>query len=282
MADLQDLPAETLILILRLLGAMDLQTTILAQRVSRRFRDVIQDAVPRSPSPGATQYYSENARSKGEINPFLQDKFNGLFNSADCFTEAECRRYRVLTLDGDATLPFPRLPWVVGASRDVFLRPEASWRGLSPTFGVAPHTRYLDIVKNCENEFDSPVFYFQVELPESGLSMGLLYDILVCEETLYAHWTGSWQLLVGKSLKRFDVLYRWGCFIINEPGESQLVSETADGAILLVRGGPPSRLPQLGRDAWVPERLMKNAKPKFFPWRGPCVDEEETVWYLDL
>ncbi|KAF2968462.1 hypothetical protein GQX73_g5094 [Xylaria multiplex] len=213
MAVLQDLPNEALILILRFLGALDLQSTIRVQRVSRRFRDVIQGAVLHS-SPGSrANSHSEVAfgSSGAEINPLLRAKFNGLFDSADCFTAAERNRYWVLTLDGDATLPFRRLPW---PSRDAFLRPEASWRGLSPTFGTS-----------------------RVELPDSGLSMGLLYDILLCEEALYGPDTGSWQLFFGKSLKSFDVLYRWGCFIIDEPGESQLVCQTPNAAILFVRGG---------------------------------------------
>ncbi|KAI1364256.1 hypothetical protein F5Y08DRAFT_307526 [Xylaria arbuscula] len=284
MAVLQDLPTETWILIIRFLGAFDLQTTILSQRVSRKFRDIIQDVVfHRSFStmaPVDAESPSIAACSKVKTNPLLRDKFNGLFDSADCFTVAERARYWVLTLDGDATMPFRRLPWATTVlSRDIFLRPEASWRGLSPTFGVAPRTRRLDVVKTFESDAGSPVSYSQVEIPESGLSMGLLYDILLCEETLYGPDTGSWQLLVGKSLKSFDVLYRWGCFIIDEPGESQLVSETPDAAILFVRGGEGCSETVLGRDEWAPQRLVKNVKPKFLPWQGPFIDPEETEWY---
>ena len=98
MAVLQDLPTETLILILRFLGAIDLQTTILAQRASRKFRDVIQDTALHSPY--LTVACSEAVLSKVIINPLLRVKFNGLFDSADCFTAAERARYWVLTLDG--------------------------------------------------------------------------------------------------------------------------------------------------------------------------------------
>ncbi|KAH8165795.1 hypothetical protein CIB48_g2473, partial [Xylaria polymorpha] len=174
MAILQDLPNETLILILSFLGAIDLQSTLLAQRVSRRFRGVIQDLVLYSAPNARANIPSEYAAGTSgvEINPLLQAKFRGLFNSVDCFTAAERARYWVLTLDGDPTLPFRRLPWAVDsplASRDAFLRPEASWRGLSPTFGTSSPTRYLDVVKSFECDAGSPVSYFQVELPPSGL-----------------------------------------------------------------------------------------------------------------
>ncbi|KAI0418754.1 hypothetical protein F5X98DRAFT_385877 [Xylaria grammica] len=273
MAELQDLPTETLILILRFLGAIDLQSTLRAQRVSRRFRGVIQDAVLRSAS--SSQRDSHGGRPGEEINPLLWAKFSGLFSSADCFTAAERARYWVLTLDGDTTLPFRRLPW---PSRDAFLRPEASWRALSPTFGTCPRIRHLDVVKSFESDTGNPVAYSQVELPDSGLSMGLLYDVLLCEEALYGPDTGSWQLLLGKSLKSFDVLYRWGCFIIDEPGESPLVWEAPDAAILFVRGGGGCSETVLGRDEWVPQRLMKG-KPKFLPWQGPLIDPEDTEWF---
>ncbi|KAI8955801.1 hypothetical protein F4801DRAFT_176152 [Xylaria longipes] len=284
MAVLQELPNETLILILSLLGAIDLQSTLLAQRVSRRFRGVIQDAVLSSASNARANIHSESAAgtSGAEINALLQAKFKGLFNSADCFTAAERARYWVLTLDGDPTLPFRRLPWAMDsplASRDAFLRPEASWRGLSPTFGTSPTTRYLDVVKTFESDAGIPVAYFQVELPASGLSMGLLYDILLCEEALYGPDTGSWQLLVGRSLKSFDVLYRWGCFIIDEPGESQLVREKPDAAILFVRGGEWCSHTTLDPNEWTPQRLTKHSRPKFLPWQGPLIDPEETEWF---
>ncbi|KAI1426337.1 hypothetical protein F5Y12DRAFT_713333 [Xylaria sp. FL1777] len=56
----------------------------------------------------------------------------------------------------------------------------------------------LDVVKTWEEDRDEPVTYFQVELPASGLSMGLLY-----EEALYGSHTESWQLLVGKEPEEF-------------------------------------------------------------------------------
>jgi hypothetical protein len=281
MALLEALPTETLILILQYLGAIDLQSVLHAQRVSRRFRGVIQDAVLHSSSHS---HHSPEGGVKevGIINPLLQTKFKGLFNSADCFTASERARFMVLTLNGDFTLPFRRLPWAdpVTQSRDTFLRPEASWRGLSPTFGTSPPILSLDIVKTFEAETDtgSGVLYSQIELPSSGLSMGLLYDILMCEETLYGSRTGSWELLVGKNLRSFDVLYRWGCFIIDQPGESQLVRETPDAAILYVRGGEGCRETGLDEREWTPRRLG-SARPRFMPWQGPLIDPEETEWF---
>ncbi|KAI3317531.1 hypothetical protein HD806DRAFT_514882 [Xylariaceae sp. AK1471] len=284
MAVLQDLPTETLILVLRFLSAIDLQSLILAQRVSRRFWGVIQDAILNNAPVPRLQLHSKETHedSEAEINPLLLKKFKGLFNSADCFTAAERARYWVLTLDGDATLPFRRLPWAATsnpARRDAFLRAEASWRELSPTFGTSsPVMRSLDVVKSFDSDTGSPVSYFQVELPPSGLSIELLYDILLCEEALYGPDTGSWELLVGKSLKSFDVLYRWGCFIIDEPGESQLVRETADAAILYVRGGEGCSETVLDAREWRP-RCLGTSRPKFLPWQGPLMDPEGTEWF---
>ncbi|KAI0147773.1 hypothetical protein GGR57DRAFT_475828 [Xylariaceae sp. FL1272] len=214
-----------------------------------------------------------------KINPLLQAKFKGLFDSGDCFTRAEHARYWILTLDGDPTLPFRRLPWAGDpVSREVFLRPEASWRQLSPTFGTSSAVRSLDVVRSFEGDGGSGVSYLQVDLPRAGLSMGLLYDILLSEETLYGYRTGSWKLLVGKSLKSFDVLYRWGCFIIDQPGESQLVSETPDAAILYVRGGEGCSATVLDEREWAPQRLG-STRPKFLPWQGPFVEPQETEWF---
>jgi len=348
---LPDLPTETLLLILQFLSGIDLQTLLLAQRVSRRFRAVIQDVISYE-SRHLTSYNGmyeiisncedesggsggDSCNEKATINPFLQRKFKGIFNSADCFTEDERARYWVLTLDGDYTLPFRRLPWVSSApdadpdtitakkinksksmsdSRTAaFLRPEASWRSLSPTFGSSPLfssssstsstagtssrgssniIRRLDVVKDFDTETGCPVSYSQVALPPSGLTMEMLYDVLLCEEATYGHETGSWELLVGKALKNFDVLYRWGCFIIDEPGESKLVAEVPDAAILYVRGGEGCRggitgnnnnVTTTGLDGekkvWTPTRIGAK-RPEFLPWQGPLIDPEETEWFL--
>ncbi|TRX89395.1 hypothetical protein FHL15_009693 [Xylaria flabelliformis] len=283
MALLQDLPNETLILILSFLGAIDLQSTLLAQRVSRRFQGVIQDAVLYSASNSRVNSCSESATGYSglDLNPLLQAKFRGLFHSVECFTAAERARYWALTLDGDVTLPFRRLPWAADSSlayRDAFLRSEASWRRLSPTFGTAPPIRHLDVVKSLEDNIDDPVAYFQVDIPHPGLSMGLLYDILLCEEALYGPDTGSWQLLTGKRLKSFDVLYRWGCFIDDSRGESQLVGEKPDAAILFVSGSEWCSHKAIDRHEWTPQRLTKNSRPKFLSWQGPLIDHEGTEW----
>ncbi|KAI8630990.1 hypothetical protein F5Y19DRAFT_42236 [Xylariaceae sp. FL1651] len=286
MAELHSLPTETLVLILQFLGVIDLQSTLIAQRVSRRFRGIIQDAVlyhyPHYLSKAGIAGTTETVIEIGtKINPLWQYKFKSLFNSADCFTPSERARYWVLTLDGDATLPFRRLPWAAASDplcREAFLRPEASWRGLSCTFGSSPPIRCLDIVKSFDTDTGTPVTYSQVELPASGLTMGLLYDILLCEETLYGPETGSWELLVGKSLKSFDVLYRWGCFIIDQPGESHLVCEVEGGAILYVRGGGGCSKTVLGKQEWIPKRL-EGTRPRFLPWQGPLLDPTQTEWF---
>jgi hypothetical protein len=340
---LADLPTETLLLILQFLSGIDLQTLLLAQRVSRKFREVIHDVISYEGRRltncynGAYEIFSsskdenssggDGCRQKAVINPFLQKRFKGLFSSADCFTKDERARYWVLTLDGDYTLPFRRLPWVSDPAPDMdpgiittstinesknmrdsraaaFLRPDASWRTLSPTFGSSspfsscesPRSsniiRRLDVVKDFDTETGCPVSYSQVALPPSGLTMEMLYDVLLCEEATYGRETGSWELLVGKALKSFDVLYRWGCFIIDEPGESSLVAEVLDAAILYVRGGEGcsggitrhhDNVAATGLDGdkkvWTPRKIGAE-RPEFLPWQGPLIDPEETEWFL--
>ncbi|KAI0428782.1 hypothetical protein F5Y09DRAFT_312231 [Xylaria sp. FL1042] len=161
MALLQDLPNGTPILLLRFLSAINLQATILAQRVSRRFHNVTQDAILYSATASYTWLNSlDHVQDRGaKINPLLGRKFKGLFDSADCRG--------------------PRLH--PGA---YFYDPRPHGAGLRPAFGVSLRTRRLDVTKS----FEDPVAYFQIEPPGSGLTMELLYDMISCSaarKTLY-------------------------------------------------------------------------------------------------
>lgn len=192
------------------------------------------------------------------MNPALLHDFAPLFTTSACFSPAERRRSPwFLSLDGDVSRPFRRLPWAAAACgdpaprREAYLRPGASWRGLSVTLARgAPVTR-LEVVKSYSSEtFNEDgrdhVQHLLVDLSASGgfLTMGVLYDLLLCgggvgddSAATFGGETGAWDLLVGRRLRSFDLLAEYECFI---PDDEELVDSGPDAegsAILYVRGG---------------------------------------------
>lgn len=189
-----------------------------------------------------------------------------------------------LSLNGDATRPFRRLPWASPRSgnddpalRDVYLRPGASWRDLSVTFACGPPITRLEIVKSYSSEdFNEDgrdhVQHLLVDLSTSSggfLTMGLLYDLLLCggavgddSAATFGCETGAWDLLLGRRLRSYDLLVEYECFI---PDDEELVDSGpgAEGsAILYVRGGTVEVDDQDRRfeepeddDEWVPRML---------------------------
>ncbi|KAI1337535.1 hypothetical protein F5Y15DRAFT_390669 [Xylariaceae sp. FL0016] len=104
MTALADLPSELLVHILHLLAAQDLTTVLIAQRTSRRIHALIQDII------STLNKTSQNANWPLQVHPLLTGAFYPLFHSAAAFSPAERCSRRFLTLDGDFTLPFRRLP----------------------------------------------------------------------------------------------------------------------------------------------------------------------------
>ncbi|RYP73471.1 hypothetical protein DL770_007764 [Monosporascus sp. CRB-9-2] len=280
MAKLRDLPTESLILVLEWLEKIDLQSLIVSQLISKQFHAAAQDVLASAQNRGLRQ--DSLSEEKPAAHPLWASKFEGLFNSADCFTEADRRELRYLTLDGDFTLPFRRLPWArTGLGRTAYLRPEASWRSLSLTFGQPPITQ-LDLVKSYSyggdggdyHEYGSDsVEYYQVDVPSSGLTMGLFYDVLLCEGANYGNETGGWELLLGKRLRSYDVLFEYECFIADDPHLVEAGEEARQAAILYVRGGSTDEVDPLKPDSgtWIPHFIGKKP-PKLFPWQGPEPD----------
>lgn len=182
----------------------------------------------------------------------LAHAFGPLFSSTACFTAAERRRTRwFLTLNGDATRPFRRLPWAGDAAlRDAYLGAGASWRGVSVTFARGPPVTHLEVVKSYSSEdLDAGgrdhVQHLRVDLPAPGfLTMGLLYDLLLCgggvgdgRAATFGPETGGWDLLLGRRLRSRGLLVEYECFI---PDDEDLVDAgcaAAQSAILYVRGG---------------------------------------------
>ncbi|KAI1494411.1 hypothetical protein F5X96DRAFT_590371 [Biscogniauxia mediterranea] len=288
-----DLPNEILLSILHLLGTVDPQCLLLSQRTSTRLRALARDVLFSSssfsiPIPTTTQPHNNDL--------FLRARFAPLLDTAACFTPEEKARARArhLSLDGDAALPFRRLPW----ARDAYLRPGASWRGLGLGLacGMAAPLRTLHVVRSYaaagEGGRPDEVAYGQVGGGGGAggiITLGAYFDMLLLSSSwdgggvTYGAETGSWVLLPGRGLRSFDVLWEYECFIADD---EELVVRDESAAILFVQGGRGCRGPLGGReDAWI-ERLVEEARGregrglKVLPWQGPCrerrsEDEEE-------
>ncbi|KAG6357806.1 hypothetical protein INS49_013685 [Diaporthe citri] len=257
------------------------------QATCRTFRLLAQEILSHPPRPLRTSRLLEgqDPSTATSLNPVLAQAFAPLFSSAVCFTSAERKSRRwFLSLIGDVALPFRRLPWAAcggddgnTALRDAYLRPAASWRGLSVTFARGPPVTRLEVVKSYSSEdFNEDgrdhMQHLLVDLSASGgfLTMGLLYDLLLCggavgddSAATFGAETGAWDLLLGRRLRSYDLLVEYECFI---PGDEELVDSGpgAEGsAILYVRGGTVEvddqdrrfEEPEEDDVAWVPEIL---------------------------
>ncbi|KAI1641123.1 hypothetical protein F4809DRAFT_658957 [Biscogniauxia mediterranea] len=285
-----DLPNEILLSILHLLGTVDPQCLLLSQRTSTRLRALARDVLFSSSSlsiPIPTTPHSNDR--------FLRARFAPLLDTAACFTPEEKARARHLSLDGDAALPFRRLPWA-RARRDAYLRPGASWRGLGLGLacGMAAPVSTLHVVRSYAAGGEGgpdEVAYGQVDGGggggqggAGGITLGAYFDMLLLSSlssregaqggdgVTYGAETGSWVLLPGRGLRSFDVLWEYECFIADD---EELVVRDESAAILFVQGGRGCRGPLGREDAWV-ERLVEEARKreggglKLLPWQGPC------------
>ncbi|KAI1764295.1 hypothetical protein GGR53DRAFT_329057 [Hypoxylon sp. FL1150] len=279
MTDLSNLPNEILIAILVILATDDLQSLIASQRASRRFHALIQDIIYDIENKSAIRHDDDSEEM--QIHPLWRTKFKGLFNTVDSFTASEKKKLAYLTLNGDYTLPFRRLPWAKSPyKRFAHMRPEASWRGISLTFGGVPIT-HLDVVKSYSAPEGDSVDYYQVDLDSSGLTMGLFFDILLSDKATYGFETGSWELILGRRLRSYDVLSEYECFISDDRDLVDFGKEARQAAVLYVRGGPVNGgfvpdLPDLP-DAWVASTMT--VRQRLLPWQGPIQNFIFTGYY---
>ncbi|OTA99669.1 hypothetical protein M426DRAFT_27276 [Hypoxylon sp. CI-4A] len=274
MTNLLDIPNEILISIFEALATIDLQSLVISQLVNRRFHLLIQDAIfnIQNSSVAGKQVVPEETG----INPLWITKFKGLFNTTDCFTSEEKKRLAYLSLNGDYTLPFRRLSWAQTTDgRETYIRPEASWRNLSLTFGRAPIT-HLDVVKSYSGSGGDLVHYYQVDLPQSGMMMGLFYDILLCNKATYGRETGGWEFIVGKRLRSYDVLAEYECFIPDDRTLVDFDEETRQSAVLYVRGGPTSYNEKAPEESWV---ISTPIEHQLLSWQGPMQNFFFTGYY---
>ncbi|KAI1137816.1 hypothetical protein F5Y05DRAFT_62867 [Hypoxylon sp. FL0543] len=277
MAKLLDLPNELLIAILEILATLDLQSLITSQLTNRRLHALVQDAIHNVHT--STTYNAKENAGETQINPLWNAKFQGLFNTADCFSVEEKKRMFYLSLNGDYTLPFSRLPWAKRESqRKAYLCPEASWRNISLTFGHAPIT-HLDVVKSYSAPEGDSIDYYQVELPPSGMTMGLFWDVLLSEQATYHCETGSWELIVGRQLRSYDVLSEYECFILDDRDLVDWGEGARQAAVLYVRGGPVSCYASASEDeknCWI---SSSQNKQRLLPWQGPIQNFIFTGYY---
>ncbi|KAI0172225.1 hypothetical protein GGR52DRAFT_459594 [Hypoxylon sp. FL1284] len=277
MSSLSRLPNEILIAILEELAAVDLQSLIASQRASKRFQALVQDVLYNVQNKSAATREEDDNFEEMRIHPLWKSNFKGLFNTAECFTASEKKRRPFLTLDGDYMLPFRRLPWARSPSEyTAYTRPEASWHDISLTFGRAPIT-HLDVVKSYSSPIGDTVDYYQVDLEPSGLTMGLFFDILLCDKATYGIETGSWELILGRRLRSYDILSEYECFISDDRDLVEFGKEARQAAVLYVRGGPVNRMsvPE-GNDSWI---ASSRAKHRLLPWQGPIQNFIFTGYY---
>ncbi|KAI1397166.1 hypothetical protein F4819DRAFT_92832 [Hypoxylon fuscum] len=269
MASLTNFPNEILIEILEVLATVDLQTLIILQFTNRTLRTLALDVIHNT----STSSHMEDGEEM-QIHPLWKAKFRGIFNTMDyfmddCFTAAQKRTTPIPIIVSDHMHPyihpFCRLPWAqVESERSAYIRPEASWKTINLTFGQPP-IMHLDVVK-CYFAIEArTVDHYQLELEPPGLTMGLFYDILLCETATYGRETGCWELIPGRRLPSSAIKSKYECFV---PDDSDLVDfseEARQAAILYVRGGPIYGFPP-EPESWV---VSSQTKERLLPWQGP-------------
>ncbi|KAI1082902.1 hypothetical protein F5B20DRAFT_597144 [Whalleya microplaca] len=223
---LSDLAPETVATILEFLGEEDLSSLIIAQSVCKPFRTAIQRIFPH-PRPKPTVHTQDGPTVEPAIHPLLWRKFHALFDTNSCDGK----------LRGNVEQLFRSLPWAgTEASRAPFLRPAATWRPMSVTWG-GPRITRVDVCKFHTAESRTSMSYYQLKLPDAGLTMGLLYDVLLKKRSPF-ECSNSWRLLLGKRLGSYD---EWlevnrGDWYISDSAVDALLTDdrTGHSAVLVV------------------------------------------------
>ncbi|XXG98943.1 hypothetical protein Hte_005276 [Hypoxylon texense] len=160
---------------------------------------------------------------------------------------------------------------------------KTKFKGLFNTADSSPPRRkrapitHLDVVKSYSAPEGDSIDYYQVDLEPSGLTMGLFFDILLCDKATYGLETGSWELILGRRLRSYDILSEYECFISDDRDLVDFGKEARQAAVLYVRGGPVSRgLVPESRDSWV---VSSPVKQRLLPWQGPIQNFIFTGYY---
>ncbi|KAL7629133.1 hypothetical protein AAE478_000652 [Parahypoxylon ruwenzoriense] len=236
---LLNLPSETLSLVLEFLGSEDLASLILVQCVCKRFQEIAARLLfhcPDQPPAGAAGT-SQSGGGAGDagvsdasagVNPLLLRHFGPLFDTALSSPGAKTGK-NTTVLNKDDKLPFRALPWAAARRKksklteaamrgSPHLRPEASWRRLSVTWGVGPPIRSLDVLKVMTVFGGTGMGFQELEIPALGeegkgggegyLTMGTLYDLLASGRGTTGPATMRWRLLPRRRLRSYDAWER--------------------------------------------------------------------------
>ncbi|KAI1461857.1 hypothetical protein F4805DRAFT_453094 [Annulohypoxylon moriforme] len=248
------LPSETLSLILEFLADQDLGTLLLAQRVCKRFQASIQHILVHHSS---SKQYTANSDSNHDsaltaMNPLLRDHFASIVDTTTVPASPPRSKHPGMeTCFPDEV--FYNLPWAGGGKNksrrdekgrfkketrtiptngdmreNPHLRPDASWRRLSVTWGMDPGIKRVDVLKCMTVYGGTGMKYEQLEIPslepsggdvdmnggegkqeEGVLTMGLLYDLMASGQGHMGNYvTRHWRLMFGCRLSCYDDLLK--------------------------------------------------------------------------
>ncbi|KAI0385881.1 hypothetical protein F5Y04DRAFT_159118 [Hypomontagnella monticulosa] len=309
---LSSLPPEILSHTLEFLPQENLASLITARQVCKRFQAAIDYILFHRASSAA-----DSDDGIPVINPLFLRHFSNIFDRAGSVRVVEGSETRRAK---DPGRPFRRLPWAAGPTvearvsqskmqRSPFLRPEASWRRLSVTYGAGPAIRRVDVVKLFTTYGGRNVTYSQLEIPplsenegsEGVLTMGLLYDLMVSRQGGMTASTTGWKLLPGRRFRSFDTWLR-ARSQSRYPSLQRITdlfvedAESRDSAVLFItaqrgcRSAP--RKPDIdeGLEIWKPEAIG-GIPVVLHQWQGctlpplerhrPDVDDEALRTYLN-
>ncbi|KAI0435647.1 hypothetical protein F4803DRAFT_544822 [Xylaria telfairii] len=280
MAKLLCLSTEMFLQVLLSLIQIDLRAALVSQRVCRAFRYGILDIL-------------QAARDTGDfkIHPLWIEKFGHLFYARYALSKASSLSRRIgRGYVKDALEPFRNLSWArTRESREPYLRPCATWRSLSLTFGGPPIT-CIDVLHNwCFDDGSGAIERFIQAEPAcvtTGLTMGTFYDFLAAgsKTTGINKATISWELLLGYRLAiTMDELRTLDPTRPTDMHTRAFFSQGVEGhAVLFVNSR--YRGEELGSSghvskSWIP-RPIGPAAMRIFPWHGCLNDLDVDSWPL--
>jgi hypothetical protein len=258
MPSIREIPIEILTSIFEYLGATDLISLLVSQRVCRQFRSVSQHALQRLVA----------ATEKVASNTTIQERFSSILD----YSTSNIHSYHSDCPES----AFRKLPWAQDAhTRAPCICPDSSWRSLSVTWGSLPIT-HLEIIKMCTIFGPTRLDHYYVDVPASGLTLGAVYDLILSSEC-YESDTAKWELMVGKWLTVYDDFHqlRVNGSDSDIPKDDVMEILVADGqasraAVLFIEGFRDCTGPDYTRhsDQWAP-KIMGQETLKCLRWQGP-------------
>ncbi|KAK8850972.1 hypothetical protein PGQ11_013451 [Apiospora arundinis] len=206
MSKVTRLPMEVMSMILTALGDIDLKTLIVARAVSTQFHDLIETIVFQ------TRHRQPTESGEMEFDPFLRTEFFSIVSDLDPTPRLNedgnpsYREFRLFETLRD-------LPWSkTEASREPYLRAEASWRRLCVTVGGPPITNLacVHLSNSLGNGYPMPhakcssAVYSEVIMLSPWLTMGCLYDALIMSEDGFNYGREHRDLFLGQRVADFS------------------------------------------------------------------------------